>query len=113
MWNIGETKNKPNRARPFSYSFRVSEKEKELLDNKVSQSGLCRTDYLIKVLTEKPIASIKRGDEILNELKRQGNNLNQAVKNLYYSHETERELLSVAADCKRLYRTLIAAIGAS
>ena len=91
----------------------MSEKEKKLLDEKVKQSGLCRTDYLIKVLTEKPIVQIERGDEILSELKRQGNNLNQAVKNLYFSRGTERELLSVAADCKLLYRTLITAIGAS
>lgn len=84
-----------------------------MLDSKVNQSGLSRTEYLIKVLTEKQIVGISHGDEILAELKRQGNNLNQAVKNPYFSHGTEREILSAVSDCKRLYRDLIAAIGAS
>lgn len=37
---------KVNRARPYAYSFRVSEEEKRLLDEKVTASGLNRTDYL-------------------------------------------------------------------
>ena len=102
---------KVNRARPYAYSFRVSAQEKELIDGKVKTSGLNRTDYLIRALSDKPIVSITSGNEILAELKRQGNNLNQAVKNNYFRDVTEQELLAVVDDCKRLYRRLSSAIG--
>ena len=104
---------KVKRTRPYAYSFRVSEEEKQLLDEKVSASGLNKTDYLIRVLSDKPIVSIKNGNEILAELKRQGNNLNQAVKNIYFGDITEQELLSVVDDCKAVYRKLSAVIGGS
>ncbi len=102
---------KVNRARPYAYSFRVSEEEKKLIDDKVKASGLNRTDYLIRALSEKPIVSIENGNEILAELKRQGNNLNQAVKNNYFGDITEQEVLSVVDDCKTVYRKLSSAIG--
>lgn len=102
---------KANRTRPYAYSFRVSEEEKRLLDEKVKASGLNRTDYLIRALSDKPIVSIESGNEVLAELKRQGNNLNQAVKNNYFGDITERELLSVVDECKSVYRKLSSAIG--
>ena len=98
-----------NRARPYAYSFRVSEEEKRLLDEKVKSSGLNRTDYLIRALSDKPIVSIGNGNEILAELKRQGNNLNQAVKNNYFGDLTEQDLLAVVDDCKSVYRKLSSA----
>lgn len=82
-----------------------------MLDEKVTASGLNRTDYLIRALSDKPIVNIERGNEILAELKRQGNNLNQAVKNNYFGDITEQELLSVVDECKSVYRKLCAAIG--
>ena len=98
---------KVKRARPYVYSFRVSADEKRLLDGKVKASGLNRTDYLIRALSEKPIVCIESGNEILAELKRQGNNLNQAVKNNYFGDITEQELLSAVDECKTVYRKLI------
>lgn len=100
-----------NRTRPYSYSFRVSEKEKGILEEKVKGSKLSRTDYLIKVLTGKEIICIPHGTELLYELKRQGNNLNQAVKNVYIGKETEGELKKAAEECKKAYRKLISALG--
>ncbi len=104
---------KVNRARPYAYSFRLSANEKELIDGKVKASGLNRTDYLIRALSDKTIVSITNGNEILAELKRQGNNLNQAVKNNYFGDVTERELLAVVDECKTVYRKLSSAIGGS
>ncbi len=104
---------KVNRARAYAYSFRVSADEKALIDSKVTASGLNRTDYLIRALSDKPIVSIASGNEILAELKRQGNNLNQAVKNNYFGDITEQELLSVVDECKSLYKRISSAIGGS
>lgn len=102
---------KVKRTRPYAYSFRVSADEKALIDSKVTASGLNRTDYLIRALSDKPIVSIENGNKILAELKRQGNNLNQAVKNNYFGDLTEQELLGVVDDCKAVYRKLSSTIG--
>ena len=50
------------------------------------------TDFVIRAITSKPIVVIDYASEILSELKRQGNNLNQAVRNGYYGTATEQEL---------------------
>lgn len=65
------------RNRPITYSFRVSERERRIIDEKVKTSGLSRTDFLIRALTDKPVVVFERTGEVLQELKRQGNNLNQ------------------------------------
>lgn len=104
---------KVKRTRPYAYSFRVSAEEKQLIDSKVKASGLSKTDFLIKALSDTPIVCIDNGAEILSELKRQGNNLNQAVKSNYFGDITEQELLSVLNECKTVYRKLSAAIGGS
>lgn len=109
--NIIEEKKKGFRARPYAYSFRASAEEKELLESKVTASGLNKTDYLIKCLSDKPIVTVP--NDLLLELKRQGNNLNQVVKNCYYGKTTERELLSCVSECKRLYGKMLSAIGES
>lgn len=85
----------PNRTRPFSYSFRVSKDEQKILDEKLSACGIGKADFLVRALSDKPIASIDNGYEILCELKRQGNNLNQALKNTPYGYATEREIFTV------------------
>ena len=99
------------RNRPISYSFRVSERERRLIDDKVKTSGLSRTDFLIRALTDKPVVVIDGGNERLAELKRQGNNLNQAVRNCYFYPDEKDKVLSAAAECKRAYRMLLSVLG--
>ena len=74
---------------------------------------MSRTDFLIRVLTDKPVSVIANGGEILQELKRQGNNLNQAVRNCYFYPDEKDKVLSAIADCKAAYRALLAAVGGS
>ncbi len=111
--NIEKNKKQPNRTRPFSYSFRVSKDEQKILDEKLSACGMGKADFLIRALSDKPIVSIDNGYEILTELKRQGNNLNQAVKNTHFGYATEREILSAVDECKKVYRKLYEALGGS
>ena len=99
------------RNRAITYSFRVSERERRIIDEKVKTSGLSRTDFLIRALTDKPVTVIANGGEILQELKRQGNNLNQAVRNCYFYPDEKDKVLSAAAECKRAYRTLLSVLG--
>lgn len=99
------------RNRPLTYSFRISERERCIIDEKVKTSGSSRTDFLIRALTNKPVTVIANGGEILQELKRQGNNLNQAVQNCYFYPDEKDKVLSAAAECKRAYRTLLSVLG--
>lgn len=100
-----------NRTRPFAYIFRANEREKNLIDKAIATSGLTMTEFVIKAITGKPVVVIDHASEILSELKRQGNNLNQAVRNGYYGIDTEAELKSCIAELKELYRKIANAVG--
>ena len=78
-----------NRTRPFAYTFRATDKERQIIDEKIKQSGLTMTEFVIRAIKDKPFTVIENAGELLVELKRQGNNLNQAVRNNYYGIETE------------------------
>ena len=68
-------------------------------------------EFMIRAITNKAIIVIEQGGDILAELKRQGNNLNQAVRNNHYGIDTEREIKSCIADLKELYRKISVAAG--
>ena len=69
------------------------------------------TAFVIRAITEKPITVIENGMEILAELKRQGNNLNQVVRNNYNGLAMAEEIRSCIAELKQLYaKTSINAI---
>ena len=68
-------------------------------------------EFIVRAIINKPVIVIERSGEILAELKRQGNNLNQAVRNNYYGLNTEREIESCTADLKELYRKISVAAG--
>lgn len=69
------------------------------------------TAFVIRAITEKPITVIENGTEILAELKRQGNNLNQITRNSYNGLATEEEIRSCIAELKKLYGKTSVAIG--
>ncbi len=100
-----------NRTRPFAYTFRANKQEKNLIDKAIVASGLTMREFIIRAITNKPIVVVECGGEILAELKRQGNNLNQAVRNNYYGIDTERELRSCITELKNLYRKISVATG--
>ena len=68
-------------------------------------------EFILRSITGKPIIVIESGGEILAELKRQGNNLNQAVRSSYYGANTEREIKYCIAYLKEVYRKLSFATG--
>ena len=66
-----------------------------------------------RALTDKPVVVRDGGNEMLAELKRQGNNLNQAVRSCYFYPDEKGKVLSAVAECKSTYRALLSAIGGS
>ncbi|MDE6550309.1 MAG: hypothetical protein K2M44_02250 [Clostridia bacterium] len=69
------------------------------------------TEFVIRTITDKPITVVENAGEILTELKRQGNNLNQAVRNYYCDNDTRAEINLCVSKLKELYKSLIAAMG--
>ena len=71
-----------NKSRPKQLSFRVSEEEWELLQQKISESGMNQQRYILSCVLGKEIVNTDGIKEIVPELKRQGTNLNQIAKRL-------------------------------
>lgn len=73
-----------NKSRPLQVKFRLNEKEAEILKKKVEASGLSQQEYLLKCALQKEMKVIDLSElkEVMTELQRQGNNLNQLTKKL-------------------------------
>lgn len=71
-----------NRKRNKQIKFYVNEKEYEQIKRKVEKSKLKQQEYLIKSALNKKIIVVDGLKEILLELSREGNNLNQIAKKI-------------------------------
>ena len=71
-----------NRKRDKQIKFYVNEKEYEQIKKKVEKSKLKQQEYLIKSALNKKIIVVDGLKEILLELSREGNNLNQIAKKI-------------------------------
>ncbi|MDC4246388.1 plasmid mobilization protein [Clostridium perfringens] len=71
-----------NRKREKQIKFYVNEKEYDQIKKKVKKSKLKQQEYLIKSALSKKIIVIDGLKEILLELSREGNNLNQIAKKI-------------------------------
>lgn len=71
-----------NRTRPKQIVIRVSEEELAQIKEKVEQSGKSQQQYIIEALTQSNIVNTDGIKELIPELKRVGNNLNQIAKAL-------------------------------
>ncbi|MGI6154299.1 MAG: plasmid mobilization protein [Christensenellaceae bacterium] len=65
------------RKRNRNIGIRVSDEEYRRVWRKAEKSGLSMREYLLRCLSGKEIIVKEGGLEILRELKKQGNNLNQ------------------------------------
>lgn len=113
MYAKREENEMENRTRPYAYTFRASENERKIIDEKLKASSLTMTDFIIKSITNKPIMIFENSGEILNELKRQGNNLNQLARANYCGLTTKRDILSCVDELKNTYKAITKAIGES
>ncbi|WP_150542013.1 plasmid mobilization protein [Clostridium perfringens] len=71
-----------NRKRNKQIKFYVNEKEYDQIKKKVEKSKLKQQEYLIKSSLNKKIIVIDGLKEMLLELSREGNNLNQIAKKI-------------------------------
>lgn len=99
-----------NKSRPKQVMFRLSEEEAEKLQKKVEQSGMSQQDYILKAVLDKPITNTDGIKELVPELKRQGNNLNQIAKKLneggYIDYISQYELPKVLKEMREIWQQL-------
>lgn len=80
-----------SRARPKQVKFWASEKELEQIKKKVKKSKLTQSEYLLRSALDKNILVVDGLKEILIELSREGNNINQIAKALNQKEEFKEE----------------------
>lgn len=71
-----------SRARPKQVKFWASEKELDQIKKKIEKSKLTQSEYLLRSALDKKILVVEGLKEILIELSREGNNLNQISRAL-------------------------------
>lgn len=80
-----------SRARPKQVKFWASEKELEQIKKKIEKSKLTQSEYLLRSAIDKKILVVEGLKEILIELSREGNNLNQISRALNQREEFNEE----------------------
>ena len=70
-----------NRKRNKNISFRVTDQELYLIREKINASGMSVRDYFFSCINNTEIIIKPHGNEIVCELKRIGNNINQIAYN--------------------------------
>ena len=82
--------------------IRFSDEELAELNQAIAESGLSKTDFFLQLLRKKNIIIVSDLKEICVELKRQGINLNQALR---HYHETgfAEKIKSAIYNCNELY----------
>ena len=92
-----------NKTRPQQMLFRVSDIEAEIINNNIQKSGKNKQEYLLTSAIECKILNTDGIKELMPELKRIGNNLNQIAKELngrgYYNYnlitDNQKELSEI------------------
>jgi DNA-binding MarR family transcriptional regulator len=97
-----------NKSRPKQVMFRLSEEEAKELQKKIEKSGISQQDYILKSVLNKPITNTDGIKELIPELKRQGENLNQLVKKLNEKGyiDYKQELPQLEKELKEIWQQL-------
>ena len=100
------------RKRKKPVTFWISENELSSLKNKISKTSLTRSDYLRKCSLNKNITVIPGIRDLVIEIKRIGNNLNQITRSVNSGTLTVLgdDLKSIKEDLKTVWDKLAAAL---
>ena len=95
------------RTRSHQVSFRLSDKEYALLQEKLVASGKSLTEFFIETISKGKVIVINDFIPLLLELKRQGVNLNQLTRRInQFSPTTVQEIMTTLLQCQNTYRRL-------
>lgn len=95
---------KQNKNRHFN--FRVNEKEYNKIKSKIEKSKLNTSEYLLKTSMNKEIIVIEGLEEIIIQLRKIGNNINQLTKLCNQGRLTNINLENVKKEMKSIWQLL-------
>lgn len=99
---------KANRRRTERLCLGLTQGEKQLIADGARNAGMSRIDYILNSVKGTKVAVITSLQEVLIELSRQGNNLNQIARCLnqrgYVNHTT---IEKTCQSCRNAYQQLV------
>lgn len=93
----------PNRKRNIQVTFRCTKEEVDIIAKKARTAGMSRTEYLIRSLHDEQIRIYPGLLDVMSELKRQGINLNTALRYAHHNSEYSADLHTAIRNCNALY----------
>lgn len=98
------TEKKQNKNRHFN--FRVNEKEYNKIKSKIENSKLNTSEYLLRIAMNKEIIVVDGLEEIIIQLRKIGNNINQLTKLCNQGRLTNINLEDVKKEMKSIWQLL-------
>ena len=99
---------KPNRKRSERLSLGLTPEEKALINNGAKEAGMSRTDFVVASVKGTKVVIITTLPEVLLELSRESNNLNQIARRLNQkSYVNYTEIEKACRVCRNAYKTLV------
>ena len=100
---------KQNLTRNKAITLRMTPEEFDSFKTKLSRAKTKnQTDFILALLHKKPIIVIEDLRPLLQELKRQGNNLNQIARRLNEYNEFGEGATKIMNECWKAYRAVTA-----
>lgn len=98
---------KPNRKRSERLSLGLTREEKNMISDGAKEAGMSRTDFVISSVKGTKVVVITALPEMLLELSRQGNNLNQIARRLNQkSYVNYSEIEKTCRACRNAYEAV-------
>lgn len=69
-----------NKKRQNTAAFRLSDSERQVLKDRIKNSGMSSQEFLLRSSLERPIMNVEVFQALLVELRKQGTNLNQIAR---------------------------------
>ena len=88
------------------FNFRVNEKEYNKIKSKIEKSNLNTSEYLLRTAMKKEIIVIDGLEEIIIQLRKIGNNINQLTKLCNQGRLTNINLKDVKKEMKSIWQLL-------
>ena len=99
---------KVNRSRTERLCLGLTQGEKQLITDGARNAGMSRTDFVLNAVEDNRVVVLTGLPEILQELSRQGNNLNQIARCLNQRGFVSKETIEkTSKSCLRAYERLV------
>ena len=99
-----------NRKRNVTLSIRLTAKEKEAILSKANEAEMSVTDYIVRSTSRKKIRVVNMKDVVI-ELKRIGNNINQIARRINSGELRSYNFDSVVREQRKIYDILLSIKG--